>query len=118
MAKSVRPYRLRQQPPEVRCWSLTGRHALSGSRGALLCHGFSEPCVRVGLAHGSNKPRRLACGAVLLGCCLLGVVAWQAAGVSETVVGDASVGVAGHLVGEELAVDRLAGDGEPLFPFL
>ena len=27
MAKSVRPCRVRQQPPEVRCWTLTGLHA-------------------------------------------------------------------------------------------
>ena len=25
MAKSMRPWRVRQQPPEVRCWTLTGR---------------------------------------------------------------------------------------------
>ena len=32
---------------------------------------------------------------------------------------DAFVAFAGcHLMGEELAVDRLAGDGEPLFPLL
>lgn len=31
-------------------------------------------------------------------------------------VGDASVVVAGRLLGEQLAVDRFAGDGEPLFP--
>ena len=31
MAKSVRPCRVRQQPPEVRCWILTGLHARSAS---------------------------------------------------------------------------------------
>ncbi len=29
VAKSVRPSRVRQAPPEVRCWTLTGRTALS-----------------------------------------------------------------------------------------
>lgn len=41
----------------------------------------SEPCVRVGPAHGSSKPCWLADGVVVLGCCLLGAVPWQAAGV-------------------------------------
>src|SRR5205823_412692 len=79
----------------------------------------SEPDVPVGPASGSSKPRRLASGAALSpGCCLLGAVPWQAASVEETMVGGASVVGAGHLVREELAVDRLAGDGEPLFPLL
>ena len=52
------------------------------------------------------------------GCRLSGAVPRQAASVEQTVVEGASVVVAGHLMGEELAVDRLAGDGEPLLPFL
>lgn len=43
---------------------------------------------------------------------------WQAASVQKTVVRGSSVVDAGHLVGEKLAVDRLAGDSEPPLPLL
>ena len=41
----------------------------------------SEPCLRVGPAHGSSKPQGLAGGAESPCRCLLGVMSWQAAGV-------------------------------------
>jgi hypothetical protein len=43
---------VRQQPPELRCCTLTGRMALSGKGGTLLC----RPPLRTGLA-GFLAPR-------------------------------------------------------------
>ena len=55
MAKSVSPCRVRQQPPDVRCWTLTGRTALSAhvvSEGDRQVGGESENHVLESLEPG------------------------------------------------------------------